>query len=64
MLYIFALAFLIASAFAQRCQITAPAEWSTVKAGSNVTVELDRPVRALTPPLPCAGSNGRSRLCR
>ncbi|KAM5538616.1 hypothetical protein V8D89_007645 [Ganoderma adspersum] len=42
--YLFALAFLVASAFAQRCQITAPAEWSTVKPGSNVTVELDRPM--------------------
>ena len=50
--YLFALAFLVASAFAQRCQITAPAEWSTVKPGSKVTVELDRPVRACIAPSP------------
>ncbi|EJF56664.1 hypothetical protein DICSQDRAFT_157805 [Dichomitus squalens LYAD-421 SS1] len=44
MLHLFILAFLVASAFAQRCQIAAPAEWSTVAPGSNITVEVDRPM--------------------
>ncbi|KAI1794787.1 hypothetical protein LXA43DRAFT_1091395 [Ganoderma leucocontextum] len=44
MLHLFVLAFLVASAFAQRCQIAAPAEFSTVKLGSNITIELDRPM--------------------
>ncbi|KAM5538574.1 hypothetical protein V8D89_007603 [Ganoderma adspersum] len=35
----------MSGAFADKIlRITAPAEWSTVKPGSNVTIELDRPM--------------------
>ncbi|OBZ68681.1 hypothetical protein A0H81_11015 [Grifola frondosa] len=40
---LFVLACLAASALAQGCAIGAPAEFSTVTPGSNITVEVDRP---------------------
>ena len=41
---ILALGCLAGSAFAQNIRIAAPPEWSTVIAGQNITVEIDKPV--------------------
>ncbi len=43
----FVLAALVASAFAQGIDIGAPVEYSNITPGSNITVEVDRPVRSL-----------------
>ena len=49
MKFAIALAALATSAFAQRIQIGAPQNFAEVKAGSKITVEVDRPVRAPVP---------------
>lgn len=63
------LAALAASAFAQRIQIGAPKNFAEVKAGSNITVEVDRP-NSLTGSTevgiaiglwPCGGPKGTSK---
>ncbi|KAI0820442.1 hypothetical protein BC628DRAFT_1330372 [Trametes gibbosa] len=43
-MHLFALAYLTLAAYGQRIAIGAPNEWSTFKAGSNITVEVDRPM--------------------
>jgi hypothetical protein len=40
---------LVASATAQSIKIGYPSEGATVKSGSNITVMVERPVRALRP---------------
>ncbi|KAI0632500.1 hypothetical protein C8Q77DRAFT_1074440 [Trametes polyzona] len=44
LVYLFALAYLTIAALGQRIAIGAPAEWSTFAPGSNITVEVDRPM--------------------
>ncbi|KAI0669158.1 hypothetical protein C8Q78DRAFT_978246 [Trametes maxima] len=44
LLYLFTFAYLFLVAFGQRIAIGAPAEWSTVQPGDNITVEVDRPM--------------------
>ena len=48
MKYFVALAALVASSLAQRIQIGAPANLAEIQPGSNITVEVDRPVRAFS----------------
>ena len=48
MKYFVALAVLVASSLAQRIQIGAPANLAEIQPGSNITVEVDRPVRAFS----------------
>ncbi|KAJ8454578.1 hypothetical protein ONZ51_g12949 [Trametes cubensis] len=43
LLFLFTFTYLTLVALGQRIAIGAPAEWSTVKPGSNITVEVDRP---------------------
>ena len=45
LLFLFTFTYFALAALGQRIAIGAPAEWSTVKPGSNITVEVDRPVR-------------------
>lgn len=44
-IYLLIFAYLALVTLGQRIAIGAPAEWATVKPGSNITVEVDRPVR-------------------
>ncbi|KAI0326895.1 hypothetical protein GY45DRAFT_54352 [Cubamyces sp. BRFM 1775] len=44
LLFVFTFAYLTLAALGQRISIGAPAEWTTVKPGSNITVEVDRPM--------------------
>ncbi|KAH9851612.1 hypothetical protein C2E23DRAFT_829905 [Lenzites betulinus] len=44
LVYLFSVAYFALAVFGQRIAIGAPAEWSTFKAGSNITVEVDRPM--------------------
>ncbi|KAI0357359.1 hypothetical protein OH77DRAFT_1399218 [Trametes cingulata] len=43
-LYLFTFAYLVLAALGQRIAIGAPAEWSVIQPGSNITVEVDRPM--------------------
>ncbi len=43
--YLLTVAYFALVALGQRIAIGAPTEWATVKPGSNITVEVDRPVR-------------------
>ena len=45
LLTIVALAYAVMSTLAQSVMIGAPAEWTSVKPGENITVRVDRPVR-------------------
>ncbi|KAI0647687.1 hypothetical protein C8Q79DRAFT_524245 [Trametes meyenii] len=44
LLYLFTFTYLVLAAFGQRIAIGAPAEWSTIRPGENITVEVDRPM--------------------
>ncbi|KAI8978859.1 hypothetical protein BD414DRAFT_516807 [Trametes punicea] len=71
-LYVLTFAYLALAALGQRIAIAAPAEWSTIQPGQNITVEVDRPmtltgsqeVAIAIGIWPCAGSGSdANRTC-